>query len=296
MAMDTGAPPPNVDQIVSQYSRSAEQMGLGNVAEQARYTAIKDSGMSIGLQAGINHQLHQFNQEIKKRERDLDTVYDFGRLMIKGRVVPPVISEARDIYAQNDDYSLTIAGASYRIESQARFSSVPPNWREYLNLGNGNKDFTPQIMGLALKSNEKAVFEKAIREGFKDGIEQANQMISHNFDRLNRDYTGMLRFDTFVRQGKVTMPVVAQADIPVTHSGNTLTVDETLLRLTVLPSFKSDMDQWRTWITPSKLYRKVEDVPRLQTPQERRDGIRKSQSRLFSVNEGGMPAEAKDPK
>ena len=56
------------------------------------------------------------------------------------------------------------------------------------------------------------------------------------------------------------------------------------------------MDQWRTWITPSKLYRKVEDVPRLQTPQERRDGIRKSQSRLFSVNEGGMPDEAKDPK
>lgn len=289
MAVDFQEPPPGVDQVVSQYTRSAESMGLPNVAQQARLQAIRDSGKSIGIQAGINSQLYAFSKALQKHERDFDTIYDFGRLMIKGRVVPPVISEVRDIYTQNDDFALTISGVSYKIESQARFSSTPPSWRSYLNFGRGNTDFTQQIMGLGLENNESASFQRAIRDGFNEGIEQANQMVSHGFDRLNRDYTGMLRFDTFVRQGKISMPVIASAEIPITQSGDTMTLDETLLRLTVLSSFNSDMDKWRTWVTPSSLYQRIEGVPKLETDEQRKNEIAKEQQNL---GEMGTDSEA----
>lgn len=246
------APPPNVEQITAQYVRSASSMNLKNLAQQTRFKAIIDSGRSIGVKAGINWQLYYFNKSIEKQSRDLDTIYDFGKLMIKGRVVPPVISEVRDIYSQDDDTSIKISGISYKIESQARFSSVPPNWRSYLNFGLGSTDFTSQSAGLSLNSDESSVYKKSIEDGFQDGIMQANKMINHGFDKLNRDYTGMIRFNTFVLQRRISMPIIADADIPITQTGDTLVLDEKLLRITVLPSFNSNLEQWKTWITPSK--------------------------------------------
>lgn len=259
--VDYVSPPPNVDQIVSQYVRTATDVGLPNVAQQARLEAIRDSGKSIGIQAGINHQLFYFSKALEKHARDMDTVYDFGKLMIKGRVIPPVISEMRDIYTAGDDgLVLKISGISYKIESQARFSSVPPNWRSYFSFGNGNNDFMIHSAGLGLRGNESEIYKRAIREGFSDGKEQANQIIKHGFDRLNRDYIGMLRFDTFVRQGRISMPVIADAEIPITQIGDTLVLDEKLIRITVLPSFDLNTDKWKAWVTPSKLYNKVENA------------------------------------
>jgi defect in organelle trafficking protein DotC len=248
-------PPPNVEQVTSQYVRSASSMNLKNVAQQTRVKAIVDSGRSIGIKAGINWQLYYFNKSLEKHSRDLDLIYDFGKLMIKGRVVPPVISEVRDIYSQDDETSIKISGISYKIESQARFSSVPPNWRSYLSFGQGNTDFTPQVAGLSLNGEEATFYKQSIKDGFQDGIEQANKMIGHGFDRLNRDYTGMIRFNTFVLQGRISMPIVANANIPVTQTGDTLTLDEKLLRITVLPSFNSNLDNWKAWVTPSKGYK-----------------------------------------
>lgn len=265
-----GSPPPNADQIVTQYVRTASQMGLPNIAQQARMQAIIDSGKSIGVQSGINYQLYFFNKELEKRARDLDTIYDFGKLMIKGRVVPPVISEVRDIYTQDTDTSLKISGIAYKIESQARFSSVPPNWRSYFNFGKGNTNFVSHAAGLSLKGNETEIYKKSIKDGFNEGIEQANNIIGHSFDRLNRDYVGMLRFDTFVRQGRISMPVIADANIPITQTGDTLILDEKLLRITVLPSFNSNLNQWKAWVTPSKLYLKMDSVQLLNKEQEKK--------------------------
>nr|WP_240533995.1 type IV secretory system conjugative DNA transfer family protein [Aeromonas veronii] len=72
-------------------------------------------------------------------------------------------------------------------------------------------------------------------------VEQANLMLQYGLDRMNRDYTGMLRFHSFVMQGKLTMPAIASESIAVTHNGQTMAVDETLLRITTLPEFNGKM-------------------------------------------------------
>ena len=256
--------PPSLDKVKSKYVDSAENSVL-NVAQEARYDAIRSSGKSVGIQAGMEYQLYHINQAIKKHERDLDSIYDFGQLMIQGRVVPPVISEVRDIYEQNSDRALKLSGVSYKIEEQARFSSVPPNWRAYLNFGSGNKDYSRLTIGLKLKSEEKSVFQKALEEGWAEGIEQANIILKHGLDRLNRDYVGMLRFNTFVMQGKISMPIIASADIPMTVTNDTLVLDETLLRITILPSFNSNIDQWKGWVTPSKQLNNTSHLKKLES-------------------------------
>lgn len=82
------------------------------------------------MKAGLRKQLTHIHGIVESKSRELDTIYDFGNLMIKDRVVPAVITEARDLYNQDGAYVLRLSGAYYKIEQQPRFASVPPNWRE----------------------------------------------------------------------------------------------------------------------------------------------------------------------
>ncbi|NIF27699.1 type IV secretion system protein DotC [Pantoea sp. Tr-811] len=223
-----------------------------NQASAARGEAILDAALQVGVKAGLAWQLTNINNALKLREREFDTVYDFGTLMIQDRVVPPVITEARHLYNQDGDYTLRLSGAAYKIESQARFSSVPPSWRDYLNFPLPSYDRTSLVSALVPRSSEEErVWKLAVREGWKQGIEQANLMLAYGFDRMNRDIDGMRRFSEFARHGQVTLPIISGAAIPVTKEGRSMAVDETLLRITTLPAFNDNMSAWRSSIATS---------------------------------------------
>lgn len=242
--------------------QSQEIKATNNIAESARTQAVLDSGLSIGVKGGLAFQLENIRQEIEKHSRDFDTIYDFSNLMIQDRVVPPVIAQAKDIYTQDGDLALRLSGASYQIISQAKFSSVPPNWRGYLTFPKVN--FTADFINSSLRpkgSDEKKLFKLAIADGWQQGIENADLMLKEGMDRLNRDIKGMMLFNQFVMEGKITMPIIASIEIPVTHDGNTMTVDNTLLRITKLPDFNAKPDNWRISVssrpTPSRVFNKL---------------------------------------
>lgn len=223
-----------------------------NEASKARSQAILDTALGIGIKTGIAWQLNNIDGAVKRRQRDFDTIYDFSHLMVRDRVVPPVITEARDLYNQDGDYALRLSGAYYKIEYQARFSSVSPNWRDYLTFPKPAVDRTVLMAALLPRDgDEQRVWRLAVADGWRQGVEQANLMLQNALDRMNRDLTGMLRFHTFVMQGKISMPAIASESIPVTQVGATLAVDETLLRITTLPQFNGQMASWSGVITPS---------------------------------------------
>lgn len=216
-----------------------------NEAQKARAQAIVDTGLSVGLKAGLAWQLHNIEVAVGKVSRDLESIYDFNPLMIQQRVVPPVITEARNLYNQDGDYAVRLSGAFYKIERQARFSSVSPNWREYLDFPKATVD-RDGLMSMLMPAtdDERNVWRVAVKNGWDQGVEQANIMLTQAMDRLNRDFSGMSRFHRFVVTGKITMPAIASEDIPVSRGGATLAVDETLLRITALPEFNSKMEAW----------------------------------------------------
>lgn len=225
-----------------------------NSGAAARTQAIRDTALSLGVKGGIVWQLDNIRIIINRRARDLDTIYDFGHLMIQDRVVPPVISEARDLYNQDGDLALRLSGAYYKIESQAKFSSVAPNWRQYLTFPRLRIEYS--ILTHTLKprnDDERRLWRLAVADGWRQGVEQANLMLKNGMDRMNRDFTGMLRFHSFVLQGRIRMPAVASEQIAVTHRGETMAVDETLLRITDLSDFVTDTRNWTGVITQSPL-------------------------------------------
>ncbi|WP_232338389.1 type IV secretory system conjugative DNA transfer family protein [Bordetella flabilis] len=229
---------------------AAALMAQQNDAQRARSQALLDTALGIGVKAGIAWQLDKIRRDVKANERKLDTIYDFGNLMIQGRVVPPVIVQATDLYNQDGDLTLRLSGAYYKIESQAKFASVAPSWRGYLSFPTAGTLPSSFNMIKPATSAEKSLWEQGVADGWRQGIEQADIMLEHSMDRLNRDFIGMLRFHEFVLQGKITMPLIASESIPVTNNGSTMAVDETLLRITALSEFDGDMKKW-TGLTPS---------------------------------------------
>ena len=263
MAVDI---PMNLEQVQAYYDRpaivrSADDPNTGTAA--AKIEALKEAALGIGVKAGLRKQLTHIHGIVESKSRELDTIYDFGNLMIKDRVVPAVITEARDLYNQDGAYALRLSGAYYKIEQQPRFASVPPNWREYLYFGTASAGDEPFFGNLRPKNDaEREIWREYIAKGWKQGVDQANVMLQYGLDRLNRDLRGMIRFHTFVLQNKITMPAIAsQAWAYSAQNAEAIAVDETLLRITTLPEFNSAVDKWKASIKTSEIVPPIQAQP-----------------------------------
>lgn len=258
--------PMNLEQVQAYYERPAIVRSAEDSSSSAfgvKIEILKEAALGIGVKAGLRKQLHHINGVIEAKQRELDTIYDFGNLMIQDRVVPAVITEARDLYNQDGAYALRLSGAYYKIEQQPRFSSVPPNWRDYLYFGNGDSEDESFSSNMRPKTDyERQVWREYISKGWDQGVDQANVMLQYGLDRLNRDLLGMIRFHTFVLQNKITMPAIAsQSWSYSSQHADSIAVDETLLRITTLPEFNSAMDKWRATMKTSDMVPPIQAQP-----------------------------------
>lgn len=223
---------------------------------EERLRILKENAYNHAAARGIARKLKEAREAVALNERQLDAVFDFGPLMIQGKIVPPVITESRDIIQNPDDVTIKTTGAVYKIDQQARFSTLPPNWRLYLSFPEQQYDVgeNEAFYGeLAPKNNsERDAVRKEIIRGYKDGMQQGVDIIQYAFNKLNRDYTGMIKFHEFVMQGKLSMPAFASQSLAVASTGNTISLDQTLLTITQLPVFNSNIDSWQSWFTPVK--------------------------------------------
>lgn len=224
------------------------------IQQEEKLKAILESAYEHALRRGIESEMKIIRTIISKNERNLDSIYNFGPLMIHERIVPPVITEARNV-VQNSRYdNFKTTSAVYKIENQAYFSTTTPNWRSYLTFPKNDykTDYADQptkdLMPKGSKQREE--WEKQTVKGFRDGQTQAQNIFKYALNKLNRDYTGMARFHEFVNAGKVTMPSIARTELAVINSGTAMAVDQKMLTIRTLPVFDGNMMNWNTWLEP----------------------------------------------
>lgn len=223
--------------------KGQRQKALTAMMNQSRLESMKSYAYGVAVRTALIKQIGRINQEIKAQSRALDAIYNFEPLMLAGgRVVPPVLTEARNIYNQNTNRQIRLSGAVFDIYEQARFTSVAPNWREYLELppiAESYETLALSTAGFEPKTDEeKQVWVKATEQGWHDGTHQANQLLQSAFDNLNRDYKGMVRFHQFVADGRITMPVINTYEMYDSNDGSRLVLDEQLLNIQTLPEFQ----------------------------------------------------------
>lgn len=256
VSMSSGAAPYSQKNTVDDEIKSAydllnfqEKMSRGSLEEREeliskslKLKAMTEYAKSVAIRAGIKARIATINEVIESNSRNLDAIYDFDALMIEGKVSPPVISEATNLYNQKNDTQINRASRMFKIEKQARFSSTATNWREYLAFPVEASAFEryAYIAGEMKPKDdiELKAWQDATVEGWNLGLRQADIILEQSLARLNRDYIGQVRFHQFVMQGKLTMPVINHYNLYDRNDGSTMVVDEDMLKISVLPTFK----------------------------------------------------------
>lgn len=212
--------------------------------ENFRQQSVREAGFSAGARAGLAWATKVINKGLELVARNLDRVYDFSPLIIEQRVIPPVLTELRDVMTQEGDDTILTNGRTYKIAAQAKFSSRAPHWRNYLWRSYDSDSLLPDPELLPRNSEEKSIWRVAVGDGWSKGVEQANEIFDSNMSRLDRDYRGMVRYHMLAMQNMVTIPVVAEARLPVNATGEAMDLDGQLFRLTAVPQFNGNRTNW----------------------------------------------------
>lgn len=242
------SPPVTLDSLLHPGSMASTHVST------LRAQMLMEVGKTVGFRGGMAARARELVAALKGRADRLDSLFGFAPLISQDDTLPPVIVEARDLAAFAPDQIRT-ATRAYKIYKPERFVSVPPTWRDYLYVGlpfQGSVDL-PAFEARPKDSAEAAIWREAVQAGWTDGQRQADAVLAANFNRLTRDYTGMLLYSTLFQQGLVTLTKVVESHQTVTGHRDQLVLGDSLRRIASKAEFETDASKWTPVITAMPL-------------------------------------------
>lgn len=211
-----------------------------------RTEMLMEAGKTVGFRGGMVARAEEIKLALNSHSQELDRIFQFSTLVSVDGMLPPVIVEARDIASFAPD-QIRFANRAYSIEREERFISVPPTWREYLFIGLpiGQMVDFPEMEARPQNSEERGVWQRAVNIGWQQGIEQADAILFENFNRLVRDYTGMLRYSILLQQQMVSNTRVTESLQVVTGHSREMIIGDRHRRVTSHAGFIVNPAHWK---------------------------------------------------
>ena len=227
------APPHPDNQDFSRYSAGV----FGDANRPTKL--VQRTARTAGIQDGYREESRRIaayldTSDISDR---LDAKYPFATVMIGPDIVPPVVSELRGVRQTPSRTLLVTTLGSFEILRDARVTVQPPNWRDYLTVTpppEAKTTWTPPKGDI-----EQANWEVGYKGGLEVGVQQARAAFDDGLARLDRDYSGMRRYQDLAAQGAVSLPIVKTraTALKVGKGGRSAAVDQRLLKIVVTPKF-----------------------------------------------------------
>lgn len=231
--------PPAMDSYLT-----ATRPATSDVSDTRRQL-LEEAGRTVGFRGGKAERAWELRKALDGRVGRLDLMYDFRTLISTQGWLPPVIDEAVDV-AHITPGQIRMANHVYEIVAPERFVSNPPSWRVWLFAGLATSPTDgPEASVLPEDAVQKGLWQAAIRQGWEEGRISADQTLKANFNRLVRDYRGMLLYSVVLREGYMTLPVVTDQQQTVTGDRQKLTTGERVRTLKENAVFVPDKTQWR---------------------------------------------------
>jgi defect-in-organelle-trafficking protein DotC len=227
---------------------------LDDPEDKLRIPAMRDAALSYGARGGLAFTSKQINDMLRSRSPELNRIYDFSSMIMRGpsdsMILPPVISEARDsLELIEANKTLRAADQVYEIVEQARFVPVVPLWQTYL-AREWSPPTAPPDAVLPKTDGERDLWRRLVAEGWMQGVKQAQEIFQLDMNRLDRDYTGMVRYKTLLEQGMVSNPVVAEGNLGVTGDSERMRINDRAIRITRDPGLQLDPRAWTVRTSP----------------------------------------------
>lgn len=221
-------------------ARKHTKAKMGRIREMA----LREVALSLGAQAGLAWRANIIDQSLARQARNLDTVYDFNALVLEHNILPPVLLEGRNTLNLADTQNIRISDRTYKVSKQARFITTPPNWRQYIWMDYKKPEYPNQSL-LPKTRQERKLWCIYVARGWRNGIEQANNILEESVARIKEDYSGMIMYRKLLAMNMVSPPFVSHTDLGVTGDESEMHIDDRVLRITALPRLNVNSEEWR---------------------------------------------------
>ena len=217
--------------------------GSGQMSNMRRQ-AIQETASSLGARGALAYRSVQINHILEKQSNLLDSIFNFNRLLLPHNILPPVLETSDNSMSENSNTSIRGSSKTYRLIQRAKFVTTPPTWRDYLIMSYKKPDLPAHIL-LPQNKTEAALWNQSLTEGWKQGINQANEMFEVNLNRLKRDIDGMILFQRLAALRMVSSPSVVTKDLGITGNANEININDYIKLITGRAELQPDSRQWR---------------------------------------------------
>ena len=218
-------PPAHLEHMVAMRGSGEEAIDL---EAGIRLRAIRQEGLRVGAQTGLAQRYEMIVSFLKTIEPKLNVTYNFNGFLKDGRLlVPSLVKVENSFTIDNAAGTATETRVSYTVEEEASIVSTAPTWRDYLWREYAYPE--PPHKSLLPRSDDEAeAWKRALREGWRSGVHQADESFQDNMARLTLAVEGRHLYTTLESQ-RVISPAALQINSSrVTFNGRTMNVGETL--------------------------------------------------------------------
>ena len=245
----TFAAPPSIIELqaleVEENDGVSIQEGIGL---DIRIDAMKEAALSFGARGGLAWRTYQIRMELEGKERYLDKIYDFRSLLIDAPsgflIEPPVISEAENnILISGGGMEAAVADRFLNMNTNVRIVTAPRTWRQYLEREWGEVEPPPNILR-PVTSEEREIWIEEVNKGWKEGVQQADEIFESDLNMLLAHFRGMIRYRMLLAQGMVTPTLAIQTDRGVTGGGNQMRIGDRAVQIVDKPVLVPESAEW----------------------------------------------------
>lgn len=208
-----------------------------------RLQALKEAAMTLGARGALAWRSLQIDHSLMNESNYLDQVFNFNQLLLNHNVLPPVLVQADNSLNLANPDTIRLASKIYKIKAPARFVTAPPTWRTYL-LMHYTKPTMPAHSLLPTNQAQTAAWNAYFKQGWQQGLQQANRIFAVNLARLKRDYLGMVLYRKLYTEHMVSAPFVAQTNLGVTGNSHQLRIDDRVMRITAASKLQVNSSKW----------------------------------------------------
>ena len=133
----------------------------------------------------------------------------------------------------------TAAKATYEMLKPAQYIAVVPHWRTFLMMDDFPEPEKPNPAVLPQSSEERAIWRRAVRDAWTQGLKEADQLYADNVARMVRSYRGAMLYHLLTAQHLLSRISTASSDLGMhtTDNGNKLNIGQRVYRITAPSSF-----------------------------------------------------------
>lgn len=242
------SPPPPVLTDLQEQTKGEGEDQTEHLGLQIRADAIREAALSYGARGGLAFRTFQIQRRLAEYDTSLSKTYGFSRLLIaepSGLLIePPVVTEAqRAVLVKSGGQAAAIADRIYRINRVARIVTAARDWHLYLERDWGKVEPPPDIL-LPKDDDERRAWRAYVKQGWDQGVVQAEETFESDLDRLTSDFVGMVRYRELLAQGMISPPYATADDRGITGGGSEMRIGDRGLTITGPSALITRSETW----------------------------------------------------